>query len=327
MVSDKPPTEVDKILMALKNNRAIAAVVVFGVIVVAMGGVVSALDTISSKVPVGPRFTVSAINTLTGDNVYEVTNYLLWFDIPTSTLRLNLGLEVTPTYSGEPLGEIQVLVKNKDGEIVARDSWKSLQKDSGPLQLIFKPDVLSSMVDAQQVPYQEDKGSYIFPNADLLVEVSKVSDPSHPLYTDKLKVFNTPWYHFSRAVPNFLSGDNQTADIFVKGRNLGAPSEFVILAEVYEITDPAGKPYNPWPKRGWIVENVGKVERDAEFSARVALPGDQFRFEPGKCYGVKVFAIKKQNYAEFQSPDWKNSGDAWRFGDWEDFALVCFPKQ
>ncbi len=272
----------------------------------------------------GPGFTISAINTLAGDNVYEVTNNLIRYDILTSTLRLNLGVEVVPTYSGGPLGEIQVLVKNKDSEVVARDSWKPFTKDSGPLQLIFKPNDLRSIVDPQQVPYQEVKGSYVYPSADLLVEISKVSDTSHPLYTSTLKVLNTPWYHFTRVVPNYINPGRQTADIYVKGRNLGAPSEFLILAEAYEITATLGGPNNPWPKRDWIVQDVGKVERDAEFTAQVTLPTSRFSFEPGKCYVVRVFAIKKQNYAEFPGSGWINSGDAWRFGDWDDETLACF---
>lgn len=193
--------------------------------------------------------------------------------------------------------------------------------------MIISPGVLGSIVDTQQVPYQEDRGGYIYPTSDLLVEVSKASDASHPLYTGTLKVLNTPWYHFTRAAPNYLAGDIQTTDIFVKGRNLGAPSEFVILAEVYEITDTSGREYHPWPKLDWVIEEVGKVGRGAEFAARIPLPGNRFKFEPGKCYAVKVFAIKKQNYAEFQGTGWKNSGEAWRFGDWNDITLVCFPTQ
>ncbi len=272
-----------------------------------------------------PTFTISAINALTGSNVYEITNYLIWYpNIPTSALNLNLGLEVRPTYYGESLGEVQVLVKNTAGEVVARNSWKSLNKDSEPLQIVFNYDVLDSLVDAQEVPYREDQGNYVYPTAELLIEVSKVSDLGHPLHTDTIKVLNTPWYHFSRAIPNFLYEDAQTLEVFIKGRNLGDPSEFILLAEVYEITDPAGRPFDPWPKRDWGIVEIGNVERNAEFSARVAFPNNRFRFEPGKCYAIKTFAIKKQNYVEFQGVGWKESDEVWRFGDWEDFALVCF---
>jgi len=274
-----------------------------------------------------PKFAVSAINTLTGNNVYEITNHLLWYkEIPSSTLSLDLGLEVRPTYSGESLGEVQVLAKNRAGKVVARDSWKSLNKDSRPLQLILDSHILDSVVDAQRAPYQEDKGNYVYPSADLTVEVSKVSDPSHPLYTDTLKVLNTPWYHFSRAVPDFLNGDIQSVDFFVKGRNLGDSSEFVILTEIYEITDTAGGPFNPWPKLNSNFEEVGKVERNTEFAIHITVPSNQFKFERGKCYAVKTFAIKKQNYAEFPSDVWSNSSEAWRFGDWEDLGLVCSPN-
>jgi hypothetical protein len=243
------------------------------------------------------------------------------------TLKLNMGLEVRPKYSGDPLGEVQVSVKNRDGNVVAHDSWKSLDKSSGSLQLKFTSGMLGSFVNVQQLPYQEDKGTYVYPKADLVIEVSKVSDLDHPFCTDTLTILNTPWYHFARAVPNFLSGNVQTVDVFVKGRNLGAPAEFMILVESYVVTDTTGSPYHPWPKDNWGVQELGKVERDGELTGRATLSSDKFRFEPGRCYALKTFAIKKQPYVEFQGAGWRDSGDAWRFGDWEDLALVCAPTR
>jgi len=285
----------------------------------------------SNKENTPPRFEISAINTLTRTNVYEVTNNMLWFsDSTTQTLNLNMGLEVTPRYSGDPLGEVQVAVKNEDGKVVARDSWKSFDKSAGPLQVKFTSGMLNSFVDLQQLPYQEDKGNYVYPKADMVVEVSRVSDLGHPLYTDTLTILNTPWYHFAKAFPSFLRGGIRAVDVFIKGRNLGAPSEFMILAESWVVTDTTRSPssqYNPWPKDNFVVEEIGKVERDAEFSARVTLSGDKFKFEPGKCYAIKTFAIKEQPYVEFQNAEWNNSFEAWRFGDWEDWTMVCAPTQ
>jgi hypothetical protein len=273
-----------------------------------------------------PGFTVSAVNTLEGKNVYELTNFLIWNQEPPG-LKLNLGLEIRPVYYGKPLGEVQVVVKNKDGMVLAHHSWKSLNKGSEPLRLVFDSAILSSIVEVQPAFYQQDEEGYIYPKSDLAVEVSRISDPGHPLYTDTLAILNTPWYHFSRVVPNLLGQGLQNVDIFVQGRNLGAPSEFMILTEVYEINDIAGRPYAPWPKVYWTVNEVGKVDRDAEFTARISLLSGQIKFDPGKCYAIKTFAIKKQNYVEFQGAGWKDSGEAWRFGDLEDYSLVCYPTQ
>jgi hypothetical protein len=274
----------------------------------------------------GPQFKVSAIQTLAGRNAYEVTNYMIWFkEPPTSTLKLNMALEVTPKYCGSPLGEVQVKVKNKAGETVAHDSWKSLDKESKALQLKLQPDILDSLVAGQRVAYQEDKGNYVYPKADLVVEVSKASAPNDPMVTDTVTILNSPWYHFARAVPNFLGGDIQSVEVYIKGRNLGEPADFMILAETYEITDTTGTPYGPWPKLDWVTEDVGKVGQNAEFSARITLPTSRSVFEPGKCYAIKTFAIKKQNYAEFADGGWTQTDNSWKFGDWDDTALVCSP--
>lgn len=272
-----------------------------------------------------PDFSVLAINTLETGNTYEVTDYL-GGDI--ANLKLTLGLEVRPKYYGDPLGEVQVEVKDKNNKVVARNSWTSLSKDSGPLQIPFDRNTLVSAVDAQ-VPFQDEGDSYNPPVTDFPIKISKISDPDHPLFLGKLQVLNTPWYHFSRASPNILWADHQTVDISVKGENLGAPSEFMILAEIYGITDTNGKPMAPWPKLDWITQVIGRVERSKEFAAHVALPTNRTKFEPGKCYAIKTFVIKEQNYADPRNADksvaWKDWEDAWRFGDSEDLALVCFP--
>jgi hypothetical protein len=276
-----------------------------------------------------PRFAVSATHTLDGSNQYEITNH--WIEAtPVSGVTLTWGLEVIPTYNGKSLGEVLVLVKGKNGQTLARESWKPFTKDAQTLSVELDPYLLASEVD-RLAAYQEDEGDYIYPVTNLSIEIIKASNPSEPLYADTLTILNTPWYHFAKASTNFLWEERVSVDIFIEGRNLGGPSEFTAGAEVYEITDMSGRPYAPWPKIGYAIEPIdGVIGHDAEFSIRISLPGDAqsaFRFEFGKCYGVVTYVCKRQNYAEFGDVGWRGSGDIWRFADPGNSLLVCVPTQ
>jgi hypothetical protein len=280
-----------------------------------------------------PSFVISAINTLEDSNQYEITDHWIEATSPVPGVELTFGLEIHPTYSGEPLGEVQVRVKGNRGQILETGKWSNLTKESGMLRVALDPYLLASEADLLKAAYQWENNEYTFPRTDLAIEVVRTRNPSSPLYTDTLTLVNTPWYHLAKASEHFLSEEQASVDVYIQGRNLGGASEFTAVAETYEITDMSGRPYQPWPKIGWAVKPIdGVFGRGEEFSTRISLPGDSdsqsvFSFEAGKCYGINTYVCKKQNYADFGQAGWRGTGEVWRFGNWGDFLLVCFPTQ
>jgi hypothetical protein len=58
-----------------------------------------------------PSFTVRAINTLAGNNVYEITNHLIW-GTASDPITITWGIETIPNYRGKKsYGEVRVLLK------------------------------------------------------------------------------------------------------------------------------------------------------------------------------------------------------------------------
>lgn len=274
-----------------------------------------------------PTFRVSAINTLDDSNRYEIaSNWARGTPVP--DLEFNLGLEIFPTYYGPDRGTVRVSVKGGQGQVLGSNSWDEFGKDSRTLSVSLDPYLVALAVDPLDAAYLEENGDYTYPSTQLLVEIVDTSE-SELLWTDSLWVDNTPWYHFARTSVNYIWA--QEVRISVKGQNLGGPSEFFLAVDIYEMTDLDGSPGNPWPWVAGAVKTIdGVVDRGARLSTHFTLPEEVssgFPFERGKCYAITTILAKKQPYIEPQAGvGWEGWAHMWRFGDWWDTSLVCYPS-
>jgi hypothetical protein len=274
-----------------------------------------------------PRFQVSAVNTLNNGKGYEIANN--WAQgTPAPGLKFNLGVEVSPRYYGPNRGEVKVSVKGDEGQILGLESWTEFGEDSGTLFIPFDPYLLVSGVEPLNAAYRQKDGEYLYPSTELLVEIVDTSD-SEQLWSDTIRIDNTPWYHFARVSVNYIWKKN--VQLFIRGENLGAPSRFFLVADIYEMTNLDGWPSEPWP---WIAGTVkaieGTIGRDSSFSTSLNLPEEaspEFTFEPGKCYVITTVLAKKQPYVELpKGVGWKEWEKTGQFGDWWNTSLVCYPS-
>jgi hypothetical protein len=275
-----------------------------------------------------PRFAISLLNDPTGRKEYEVSYYLVQIG-PPPTARLDMGVEVRPTYSGASQGRVQVIVRDPGDRTVGQAEWPSFDKSAGPLQVKFDWAALAAgLSPAGSLSGTLASGRSQPPT---LYTVSVLSSEGKTLATDTFTIRQTPWDHFTRVVPNFIGDVSQPVTVLVRGHNQGAPGQFALLTEVYPMTTadqsaPAfGKPFNPWPKQFFTYTDIGRVEAGAAFTATQQIMPAQFTFRTGVCYTIKTFAMKKLPYIDFPGVTWTAGEEAWRLGDWEDYSLVCCP--
>jgi hypothetical protein len=276
-----------------------------------------------------PAFAVTLLNDPAGRKEYEITAALIQYGPPPNG-KIDMGVEVRPTYAGAALGRVQVTVKDAKGRTVGTGEWPSFDKSSQPLQVKLDWAALAPIL-ANQGPSFDAAAEYGATVSPFTVEI--VDSTGKVLSTDAFKINQTPWYHFTHTSPNFLYQNYQTIGIFIWGRNLGVASQFELLTEVYGMTDPqksgpaVGKPFAPWPKLFTATTDMGRVEAQADFKTSLQIASDKFAFQPGNCYALKTYVLKKLPYVDFQGVAWTDAPEAWRLGDSEDYSLVCYPAQ
>jgi len=278
-----------------------------------------------------PNFSVSAINTLEGENVYEITNHFMEVDpsIGLDGISLEWGVEVVPQYSGnKQYGEVRVLVKDEDGTVLAEEGWSNFSQDSTTLSVPLNPFLLAQSVDKIDLHggFSDnvfETKTFIFPESTFEIEIVQATNLSTPLHTDKLIIRNSPWFHYS-ALSSWKNDSHDSIDIYILGKNLGEPSDFAVMGEVYEITEVPGTMWQPWPRLGHQ-QKVVSVEEGEEFTTNLTFPEgseSDFEFEIGKTYLVHTYLIKRQNYIEFDEWSWDSNGERWRLGSFGNRLLV-----
>jgi hypothetical protein len=274
-----------------------------------------------------PTFEISALNTL-ASNQYEIGYLLVNDGKETDGLKFDWELQIIPTYRGDSLGKVDAIVRREDGEEIGSDSWREFT--ANPPTLIVQLDPLKVMSALDPLPghYFEQDGRYIFPEEELTLEIRRAGT-GKLLDSATFTLLNTPWYHYTKISHPLLWEGQETTDIFTHVRNLGGAGEFVSVVEIFEITTLAGEPYSPWPKIGWITADIKEpAGQGEEIESHFRLPDDSqayFEFEPGKCYAVRTYATKKQNYIRDEQGrpiDWHSH--AWRFADPPDELRVCY---
>lgn len=257
-----------------------------------------------------PEFKVSALNTLDGSKVYEITNHFIGAnpaEVEKKGLRLKWELEIVPSYQGDAqYGEIQVIVTDENNNKVAENKWDNFTKQSTTLKVDLNPYVLSQKVGwvDYMSPFKEnifETNVYSPPETNFIIKIIQASNPSQPLYTDTLKVVNAPWYHYSTLSAWKSDG---SVDIYVHGKNLGGASEFAVVCDIFEISPP-GWAWNPWPSLDYQIEYIS-LKSGQEFSTTLHFPQKAgFRFEEGKIYFANIYLSKKQNYGEYSQGSWQ----------------------
>jgi hypothetical protein len=257
-----------------------------------------------------PKFSVSAINTLESSKVYEITNHFIGVDPAKGKegIIINWGLEVIPSYSGDTqYGEVRVIVVDPNGNKISENKWDNFTKSSQTLKVDINPYVLSQKVGwvDYMSPFQNnifETGVYNPPETNFEIKIIQSRDPSHPLYTDTLKVINAPWYQYSTLSSWKPDG---SIDIYVHGKNLGGASEFAVVCDIFEISQIPGWAWNPWSSLDYQIKHV-TVGSGQDFSTTLHFPQNTgFTFEKGKVYFANIYLSKKQNYAEFPQGSWE----------------------
>jgi len=271
-----------------------------------------------------PSFEISAINTLGDRNIYEITNHIR-SATPAEPITITWGLQVIPTYKGErTFGEVRVLVKDRQGQVLAEGKWDNFDKESKPLLVGLDPYRLCSEVGSVDLAggFQESPfggGAFTPPETAYDVEIVPASHLNEPLMTDKLILRNSPWYHYATA----SAWRGNSMDIHVYGKNLGGPSDFAVIGEIFEINDLQGSPWNPWPRVDYKEVLVAGVASGQELTATLSFPAiNDFRFEKGKLYVASIFLSKEQNYIVFPDGAWQRTGHKWRLGSYSTRLLV-----
>ena len=264
-----------------------------------------------------PTFSVSAINTLAGNNIYEITNHIIE-GTSSDPVTVTWGLQVIPQYAGETAyGEVDVLVKDRQGVIVAKNQWDNFDKTAKPLMVNLDPYRLSSEVERIGLygGYQEnifETGNFKSPEATFSIEIVQISAMQTPLFTSTLVIRNAPWYHYTTT----SAWRDNGIDLYVRGKNLGEASDLVVISDLNEISDVSPSAWNNWP---WVDHKevlLSTIQANADFTATLRFStNNQFRFEPGKMYLLSTYIAKKQNYMQFPNgATWLTSGQTWRLG-------------
>jgi hypothetical protein len=263
-----------------------------------------------------PQFTVSAINTLKGEegNVYEITNHFIGAE-PTDMVRVEWGLKVKPDYNGDiDLGEVRVLVKNARGDIVVQDRWEHFDSESPTLEIPLDPYELCR--DVGRVYGFTDNifetGVFTVPEVVYDIEIVDPAQPDAPLHTDHLTIRNAPWYHYTA-----LTYYDGRLNVFVCGKNAGGESHFFVISEVFEITQIPREAWTDWRHVASQQREID-VAADDDFTLTLEFPeaDSASPFEPGKEYFVNVYLVKQQNYANVLDTEWQYSAEKWRFGSY-----------
>jgi hypothetical protein len=297
----------------------IAAVIVVPEVRRALG-----LDGITTETP--PRFTVSAINTLANNKIYETTDHFIGID-PTKGIEdvtLTWGLEVIPNYNGSTqYGEVRVLVKNARGDILAEGKWDNFNRASTTLAVALNPYRLSNEVESMNLRggFREnifETGNFKPPETILDIEIVQASNLSSPLLKDKLIIRNSPWYHYT----TLSAWHGNSIDVYIYGKNLGDASEFAVVGDIFEVTQVPGYIWNPWPRLD-TQKKVIAVDSGDDFVVTLTFPGDSyFEFEKGKTYLAHTYVLKKQNYVRFSDGTWDSSNNNWRLGSFGNQLLI-----
>ncbi len=282
------------------------------------GGVVYKIAEIFAENE-GPQFAIRAINTLARSNTYEITNHIIWLQ-PSDPITPTWGIEVIPRYrSSKPLGEVRVLVKNQRGAVLAQKSWNSFDKDSKPILIALDPYILSKEVKTywgfRENIFQTDK--FTVPEAVFDIEVVQASLLKEHLASSKLTLKNAPWYHYTA----MSDWHEDSIDVFVRAKNIGEPSDFVVVSAAFEVSKIPGTPYKEWPCVSYLEKHVPNVSSGQAFSTTLSFP-DSVGFKPGSDYLVETYLVKKQNYIQFADGAWKDSVERWRLGGFSTSHLI-----
>ena len=273
-----------------------------------------------------PKFTITAINTLGTDKVYETTNHFIGIDANKGIdgVTLTWGLEVIPEYRGDKqFGEVRVEVKNSKGDVLASGKWDNLTKDSNKLSIPLNPFSLSNevgQIDFTSV-FQDnifETGNYKPPETTFDIVIIQASKSYSPIYKDKIIVRNSPWYFYSA----ISAWHGNSIDVFVQGKNLGDKSDFAIVCDVFEITDLLGWAWNPWPR---VDTNhiIKTADAGGNFFATLSFPNDSnFQFVKGKMYLLAIYVVKNQIYAKFKDGTWNSSSNIWMLGSNGDSLIL-----
>jgi hypothetical protein len=273
-----------------------------------------------------PQFEITAINTLDGDrNAYEVTDMLVWNQDQAKLDERGVGitftLEIVPAYYGrQEHGSVTAFISGAGGETIEKELWPAFNSKAQSQKIYL---TLSELMQASGLHTNSDSsanrfrtGGPVFQQAKLVVQIARTADRAHPWTTKEIVIRNTPWEFRSALV----SYDNpRTIDVYV--RNLGGPGWFTIRYRLVRLEEKVGSSADP------EVSGTTTLRTWNQPSAFVFLEAGQFFTDTvtvtdllgrGR-YLMEAYAVKKQNYVQFQDPNttWSNlnSLDApWWFG-------------
>ncbi len=277
-----------------------------------------------------PSFVINALDNLDDELIYETTSHFIGVNDPAQIkdYTLNWRLQVLPDYTGDNLyGEVRVQVKNSHGDVFAENKWTNFDKNAKELEISLDPYLFSNEVARVDLHGGFESNiletkTFDIPKAIFDVEIVQASDSSRPLKREKLIIRNSPWYHFT----TISAWKGNSIEVYIEGKNLGSPSDFDVVVEVFEITEIPGKMWDPWPQVGYqhkIQKNVGS---DESFVVSFTLPedsGKEFLFEKGRVYLLHTYLLKKQEYIKFSDNNtWDSSAHKWVLGSFGNRLLI-----
>jgi hypothetical protein len=263
-----------------------------------------------------PHFTIAAIDTLDNDpNAYEVTDQLIWNQdsLAQYGVGITFTLEIVPAYyAKQQFGKVVALISGDGGDTLEKPLWNaftngaSAQEVTLTLPELLRVSGLRTNWGTLANPFSP--GDRAFQQTRLVVQVAQAAKKAQPWSTAEITIRNTPWEMGSELTTR---NGRREADVYI--RNLGGPGEFTVHYQIARFGEGIDNytTGETWNEPGKLVH----LEKGAFFTSTVAVP-DQLA--QGRYY-LEIYAVKKQNYVQFQDPNatWENLDSLnvpWWFG-------------
>ncbi len=263
-----------------------------------------------------PRFEIRALDTLEGDpNTYELTDMLIWNqgNLDQHGVEITIPIEIRPIYRGnETFGKVIALVSGEGSTTpIEIELWDGFDKTASVRQIeLTLPQVLEqSGLEANSPPGAIEVGpeDSPFQQARLFIEIARVVDKQNPWARDMILMRNAPWDFRSVLV---IRDGRREVDVYLK--NLGGTGEFTIHFRLVRLDAELATDENPmtsgvidiasWNSPPQLLRLAG----EEIFTSTVPI---EHNLTWGR-YLLESYAIKKQNFIQFQSTNaqWDNTG-------------------
>jgi hypothetical protein len=273
-----------------------------------------------------PQLGITALNTLDDDkNVYELTDQLIWNQdgLDEYGVGITFTLEIRPTYLGrQRFGKVIALIAGDEDDTIEKELWSDFDSESGTQQIHL---TLSELLRASGLQLNSNPltnpfrpGDPSFQQAKLIVQIARAADKANPWASEEITIRNAPWEQRSELV---WRDEESEVDVYV--RNLGGMGGFTVRYRLARLEKEIGSSALPeisgattvttWNEPG----ELKYLQKGEFFTDTVPLP-DQLA--QGR-YLLEVYAVKKQNYIQFEDPNttWRNlnsMNSPWWFGQY-----------